>query len=198
MTNAEYYDIPTTSTYVTRVTKSSSHSQSCGDISSTPSYSSPIYNGNEKTCLLGKKSYSYYNNPIVDHDHGDDGDDEDDGKKDFSSLDDDLFINDKNLTINSIKSMLLNCPASGLEERKKRKNKKWVIMFCQSFIIILLLIFLLKSHLSQIFGSSDDGEYEKKLIIDEEEARQFIRNNGGHVEDTSFKNKVYSKLYFYL
>lgn len=189
MTNAEYYDIPTTSTYVMKLTKSSSYSQSCGDISSTPSFSSPIHNnGNEKTYLLGKKSYSYYNTPTNNHNSEED-------KKNFSSLDDDddLPIDEKKLTINSIKSILLNCPPSRMEERiKKNKNKRWVVTICQSFIIILLLIFLLKSHLPQFFGSSDRSEYEKNLIQDEEEARQFIRNNGGQIEEKSFEKKIYS------
>ncbi|CEF69877.1 Caenorhabditis elegans ly-6-related family-containing protein [Strongyloides ratti] len=140
----------------------------------------------EKEMIESKKSYSYYNTPTTNH-----YDEED--KKDLSSIDGDLPIDEKKLTISSIKSILFNYPTSGVEKKiKKNKKKRWVVTVCQSFIIILLLIFLLKSHLPQFFGSSDETDYEKNLILDEEEARQFIRNNGGQIEEKNFDKKFYS------
>uniref|UniRef100_A0A913HKI2 Caenorhabditis elegans ly-6-related family-containing protein n=2 Tax=Strongyloides stercoralis TaxID=6248 RepID=A0A913HKI2_STRER len=41
------------------------------------------------------------------------------------------------------------------------------------------------------------SEYEKNLIQDEEEARQFIRNNGGQIEEKSFEKKIYSDSIIY-
>uniref|UniRef100_A0AC35TW81 Uncharacterized protein n=1 Tax=Rhabditophanes sp. KR3021 TaxID=114890 RepID=A0AC35TW81_9BILA len=77
-----------------------------------------------------------------------------------------------------------------------RPTKSLILTAIQTLIIIFLILFILKSYLFKIFTANSDTDIQKKLEQDEAEVREFFRNNGGNVEEHSFKKKFFSKYLF--